>query len=93
MRLIRALDPSDVRNRQQSGNEHPAHLIVGGHGLLPSRSLPPAIHSAPVSHGLSGATQYPSSHYDTVKVEEDYMVGNIRAFLYWGGTKLICVMV
>jgi hypothetical protein len=55
-----------------SGNEHPSHLIIGGHGLPSSRSLPPNIHSAPGSHGLSGAPQYPSSHYD-VKVEEDYM--------------------
>jgi hypothetical protein len=74
--LIRTLDPSDVRRRQQSGNEHPSHLIVGGHGLPSTRaSLPSALHSVPASHGLSGAIQYPSSHYDSVKVEEEYLVG------------------
>jgi len=56
-----------------SGNEHPSHLIIGGHGLPSSRNpLPSAIHTAPASHGLSGA-QYPSSQYDGVKVEDDYM--------------------
>ncbi|KAH9060236.1 hypothetical protein EDB87DRAFT_1728381 [Lactarius vividus] len=59
----RALDPSDVRRQQQPGHENPSsHSLVGGHGLSSSRSLP-----------LSGASQYPSSHYDSVKVEEDYM--------------------
>lgn len=71
MRLIRALDPSDIRRQQQSVNEN-AHLLGGGHGLSSSRSLPLNIHTAN-GHGLSGA-QYPSSHYDTVKVEEDYIV-------------------
>jgi hypothetical protein len=56
-----------------SGNEHPPHPLVGGHGLPSSRSLPSTIHSAPGSHGLSGAPQYPSSQYDGVKVEEEYM--------------------
>ena len=75
MRLIRALDPSDVRRRQQSGNEHSSHPLVGGHGLQSSRNLPSTLHSAHSNHGLSAAHQYPSSHYDSVKVEEDYMVG------------------
>ena len=95
MRLIRALDPSDIRRRQQSGNEHPSHLIIGGHGLPSSRSLPPNIQSAPGSHGLSGAPQYPSSHYD-VKVEEDYMVGTTRGFFFpprWATSKADCVPV
>ncbi|KAI9507116.1 hypothetical protein F5148DRAFT_1208135 [Russula earlei] len=56
-----------------SGNEHPSHLLVGGHGLPSSRPLPSTMHSAPGSHGLSGIPQYPSSQYDGVKVEEDYM--------------------
>jgi hypothetical protein len=78
VRLIRALDPSDIRRRQQSVNEHP-HLLGGGHGLS-SRPLPPNIHTTASSHGLSGAHQYPSSHYDTVKVEEDYIVGQVVHF-------------
>ncbi|KAH9983376.1 hypothetical protein BJV74DRAFT_850526 [Russula compacta] len=57
----------------QSGNEHPSHPLVGGHGLPSSRSLPSTLHSAHSTHGLSAAHQYPSSHYDSVKVEEDYM--------------------
>jgi hypothetical protein len=63
--------------RQQSGHEpHPhshPHPLVGAHVLSSSRALPPSIHVAPGSHGLS---QYPSSQYDGVKVEEDYMVGS-----------------
>ncbi|KAH9955411.1 hypothetical protein BC827DRAFT_1236913 [Russula dissimulans] len=58
----------------QSGNEQlPSHLLVGGHGLPSSRSLPSHIHTAPGSHGLSGVPQYTSSQYDAVKVEDDYM--------------------
>jgi hypothetical protein len=91
VRLIRALDPSDVRPRQQSGNEHPSHLIIGGHGLPSSRNpLPSAIHTAPASHGLSGA-QYPSSQYDGVKVEDDYMVG--RTSFCWTAHELIVCFV
>lgn len=77
MRLIRALDPSDIRRRQQSVNENPSHILGGGHGLSSSRCLPPTIHTAPGSHGLTGAPQYPSSHYDSVKVEDDYIVGRL----------------
>ena len=79
MRLIRALDPSDIRRRQQSVNENPSHLLGGGHGMSSSRCLPPTIHTTP--HGLTGAPQYPSSHYDTVKVEEDYIVGRLDFLL------------
>jgi hypothetical protein len=83
VRLIRALDPSDVRHRQQSGHEqHPSsHPIIGAHVLSTSRALPPNIQPGPGSHGLSGASQYPSSQYDSVKVEEDYVVGS-RTFLF-----------
>ena len=88
VRLIRTLDPSDVPRRQQSGNEHPPHLIVGGHGLQSSRVLPSAIHTA---SGLSGATQYPSSQYDGVKVEEEYMVGRISLFLF-DSTQTDCML-
>ncbi|KAN0114359.1 hypothetical protein V8E52_006855 [Russula decolorans] len=57
----------------QSVNENPSHLLGGGHGLSSSRCLPPTIHTTPGGHGLAGAPQYPSSHYDSVKVEEDYI--------------------
>ena len=78
MRLIRALDPSDIRRRQQSVNENPSHLLGGGHGLSSSRCLPPTIHTTHGGHGLTGPPQYPpSSHYDTVKVEDDYIVGRL----------------
>ncbi|KAH9034356.1 hypothetical protein EDB83DRAFT_2416435 [Lactarius deliciosus] len=57
----------------QPGHENPSsHSLVGGHGLSSSR-LPSVIHPASGHHSLSGASQYPSSHYDSVKVEEDYM--------------------
>jgi hypothetical protein len=77
VRLIRALDPSDVRHRQQSGHEHPSHTIVGAHVLSSSRCLPPTIHPTSATQALTGNCQYPSSQYDTVKVEEDYMVSII----------------
>ena len=84
MLLIRTLDPSDIR-RQQSGNEqHPPHLLVGGHALPSSRSLPSHIHSAQGSHGLSVIPQYPSSQYDAVKVEDDYMVSKRVSFDRYG---------
>ncbi|KAH8990942.1 hypothetical protein EDB86DRAFT_3103985 [Lactarius hatsudake] len=57
----------------QPGHENPSsHSLVGGHGLSSSR-LSSVIHPASGHHSLSGASQYPSSHYDSVKVEEDYM--------------------
>jgi hypothetical protein len=79
VRLIRALDPSDIRHRQQSGHEPHHHPVVGTHVLSSSRALPPSIHAVPGSH-MSGASQYPSSQYD-VKVEEDYMVNILIFFL------------
>ncbi|KAI9452045.1 hypothetical protein BJY52DRAFT_1205783 [Lactarius psammicola] len=51
---------SATPSETQPGHENPSsHSLVGSHGLPSSR--------------LSGASQYPSSHYDSVKVEEDYM--------------------
>jgi hypothetical protein len=56
------------------GHENPSsHSLVGGHGLSSSRSLPSVLHSAPSHHHHSLSSQYPSSHYDSVKVEDDYM--------------------
>ncbi|KAN0139428.1 hypothetical protein V8E53_002929 [Lactarius tabidus] len=58
----------------QPAHENPtSHPLLNGHGLPSSRSLTSVIHSNQGHHSLSGASQYPSSHYDSVKVEEDYM--------------------
>ncbi|KAH9972629.1 hypothetical protein BGW80DRAFT_1313919 [Lactifluus volemus] len=66
---------SQSGHEQQHQHQHPSsHPLVGAHHVLsPSRALSSAIHPAPNSHGLSGASQYPSSQYDAVKVEDDYM--------------------
>jgi hypothetical protein len=56
-----------------SVHEHPSHAIVGAHILSSSRCLPPTIHPTSATQALAGNCQYPSSQYDTVKVEEDYM--------------------